>query len=482
MARLCGALARVGLGLAALGWLACAEPPAPTVEAGREAALLEALVSEQEAVQEQALAEIEAAGDQRFVAPLIELVRAGQLGIAGRVAYNQRVIALERLSGKELGGDWFGWAEWFSSTDLTEPPGFAGWKGRLLSPLEPRYLEILTNDAPTAIRVAEIDWGGVPIDGIPPLETPEHVPAADADHMKAAEPVIGVAVGGASRAYPLRILDWHELVNDTLGGIPLTLAYCTLCGSGIVYDGRVAGLDEPLRFGTSGLLYRSNKLMYDRSTTTLWSQLTGRPVLGELVGRNDLELELLPAVVTRWGDWKLRNPDTTVLTPNTGHDRSYEPGEPYGGYFASRDKLFPVFQNRDELAIKDRIFGLVDDGHAKAWDLGKLVQSNVTNDEFAGRPLVLVATSGRIDVEGFNAQARPVRYDVGGAVRAYATPGPGFRLGPDDQSLLDAEGQRWQITEEALISPTGARAPRRPGTLAYWFAWQAFHPKTELPK
>ena len=471
------------LWVAALGWLACAEPPpAPQVEPGREGALLEALVSKDEATQEVALAEIEAAGDTRFVAPLIELVRTGQLGIAGRVAYNQRMITLERLSGNDLGGDWFGWAQWFSSTDLEAPPGFTSWKGRLFAPLEPRYAEILNDAAPSSIRTAEIDWGGVPIDGIPPLEHPEHVPAAAANHMAEGEPVFGVTAGGASRAYPLRILDWHELVNDTLGGIPLSLAYCTLCGSGIAYDGRIPGMKEPLRFGTSGLLYRSNKLMYDRATTTLWNQLTGRPVLGELVLREGLELTLLPTVVASWGEWKQRHPDTTVLTLETGHDRPYQPGEPYGGYFASRDKLFPVYTSRDELAIKDRIFGLVREGQAKAWPLASLVEAKVTNDELGGQRVVLVANSGRIEVEGFSREAGPVRYDAGGTVRAFDSPGTDFHLAPDEEALIDTDGQRWQITEEALIGPNGERAPRRPGTLAYWFAWQAFYPETSLSR
>ncbi len=461
--------------------LACAEPPAPArVAAGRESSLLEALVSGDDATQEAALAEIEAAGDARFVAPLIELVRAGQLGIGGRNAYNQRIVTLERLSGESLGGDWFGWSEWFGGTDLEEPPGFTGWKGRLLAPLEPRYAEILTDETRAAIRVAEIDWGGVPLDGIPPLEDPAHVPAGEADHMTDGEPVFGVSAGGAHRAYPLRILDWHELANDTLGGVPLSLAYCTLCGSGIAYDGRVPGLGEPLRFGTSGLLHRSNKLMYDRATTTLWNQLTGRPVLGELVGREGLELALLPAVVITWGEWKLRHPDTTVLTLDTGHRRPYRLGEPYGGYFASRDKLFPVHEAREELASKERIFGLVVEGRAKAWPVTKLVETQVTNAVLGERRLLLVANSGRIEVEGYNQRAGPVRYDAGAAVRAYDAPSDGFRLGPDEESLVDAEGRRWTLTEDALVGPGSQRASRRPGTLAYWFAWQAFHPTTEL--
>ena len=161
--------------------VACAgEPVAPQVAAGREAALLAALISEEVPVQEAALQEIETAGDRRFIAPLIELVRAGQLGIAGRNGYNQRIVTLERLSGENLGGDWFSWAEWYSSTELTSPPGFASWKGRMLSELDPAFGTLLNDESPSRIRIEEIDWGGVPLDGIPPLEHPEHVPVAEA--------------------------------------------------------------------------------------------------------------------------------------------------------------------------------------------------------------------------------------------------------------------------------------------------------------
>ncbi len=464
------------------GGLGCAEEPPPRVAEQRVAPLLEALLAEEAAVQEDALREIEAARDTRFVAPLIELVRAGQLGIAGRRGYNQRVIALERLTGQSLGGDWFGWAEWYAGTDLEPPPGFIGWKGRLLGALDARYAELLGPGTPARIRVEEIDWGGVPIDGIPSLDEPPHLPAAQADYLQEGEPVFGVRVGDESRAYPLRILDWHEIVNDTLGGTPISLAYCTLCGSGIVYDGRVPGLPEPLRFSTSGLLHRSNKLMLDRRTHSLWSQLTGRPVVGELAGpgHEELELRMLPAVVTTWSAWRLQHPETTVLSLATGYRRPYRPGEPYGGYFASSEKLFPVHEARRELPAKQRVFGLARGAEARAWSLEALTREKVRGDELAGQPIVLVAHHGRIEVEGYAERVGPVRYDAGAEVRAYAVPTSGFRLGPDEQTLLDGAGHRWRITEEALIGPGGARAERIPGILAYWFAWQAFHPDTLL--
>ncbi len=437
-----------------VGALACSEPPPPRVEPGREAALLEALVAESTADQEAALAEIEAAGDLRFVAPLVELVRAGQLGLAGRNGYNQRIVTLERLSGQALGGDWFGWVEWYGGSDLEAPPGFASWKGRLFEALDPRYPELLHDDVPSRVRVAELDWGGVPIDGIPPLDEPAHTPAADAIYLADGEPVLGVRAGGESRAYPFRILDWHELANDTLGGIPVAVVTCTLCGSGIAYDARLPGRDEPLRFGTSGILYRSNKLMLDRATGTLWGQLTGRPLVGPLA-TEELELSLLPAVVTTWAAWKARHPDTTVLHRDTGFERRYRPGDPYASYFASREKLFPVHEARDDLPTKERVFGLATDGVAKAWTLASLVGAQVTHDRLGDQGLVLVANEKRIQVEGVTATG-PLEYDAGGSVRAYASERR-FRLGPDDHSLLDEDGGVWRIDEEALVGPSSIR-------------------------
>lgn len=465
------------LAAAALLTLACSEPPPPQVEPGREAALLDALVAENTADQEAALAEIEAAGDQRFVAPLVELVRAGQLGIAGRNGYNQRIVTLERLSGQSLGGDWFGWVEWFGGTELAEPPGFASWKGRLFAPLDPRYATLLDDDAPSRIRVAEIDWGGVPIDGIPPLDDPAHTAADEAIYLADGEPVLGVRAGGQSRAYPFRILDWHELANDTLGGIPIAVVTCALCGSGVAYDARIPGREEPLRFGTSGFLYKSNKLMLDRATETLWTQLTGRPVFGPLADE-EIELSVLPAVVTTWSEWKARHPETTVLDRDTGFERRYRPGDPYASYFASRDKLFPVYEARSELPSKERVYGVAREGDAKAWTLASLVEQKVVHDRLGDEPLVLVANQKRISVEGVTATG-PLEYDAGGSVRAYVTD-ERFRLGPDDRSLVDEDGGIWRIEEEALVGPAGKSAPRVAGTLAYWFAWQGFHPETLL--
>ena len=185
----------------------------------------------------------------------------------------------------------------------------------------------------------EVVWGGVALDGIPALVNARMLPADEADYITPTELVFGVEINGDARAYPLRILDWHEMANDVVGGVPVALAYCTLCGAGVLFDTRVG--DATYEFGSSGFLMRSNKLMYDRTTYTLWNQLTGEPVLGKLAD-GSIELKRLPVVVSTWQAWHARHPDTQVLSLETGHLRDYTPGNPYGSYFASPDTMFPA--------------------------------------------------------------------------------------------------------------------------------------------
>jgi hypothetical protein len=470
-----GAAASALLALA----LACGERPAsPPIPDAEVPALYDALTDGDTAAEERAIARIEAAQDRRFVPVLLELVRAGQMGIGGRAGYNQRLIALERLSGQAFGGDWFSWAEWYQGSELAPPPGFAGWKGRLWSRIDPGFGELIRDDRPTRIRVEEIDWGGIRLEGIPALDDPPHVAAEAASWLGGEEPVVGVALGGEARAYPLRILDWHELVNDRLGSVPFSLVYCTLCGSAIAWDARREGA-EPLRFSTSGLLHKSNKLMLDRETRTLWNQLTGRAVLGPLAAE-ERALALLPAVVTSWSAWRERHPRTSVLSIDTGHERPYQPGMPYGSYFQSAQKMFPALERRTELPSKERVYGLWRDGAAKAWPLAELVRAGVTNDALGAEAVVLVAGEGRVEVGARSAEARFLRYEAGGAVRAYRRGAAEFTRGPDAGTLRDAAGGLWRLEEDALVGPRGERLARIPGTLAYWFAWQAFHPDTAL--
>ena len=200
-----------------------------------------------------ALGRIADSGDRRFAAVLIDALfgRRARLIATGpdALAYGD---ALGRLTGETFGSDYFRWIEWYGATDLIPPPGYASWKGRLFSRIDGRFGDFLRSEHPSAIRVEEIVWGGVRVDGIPPLDRPAAVAPADADWLTPGEAVFGVAAGGEARAYPLRIMDWHEMANDVLGGVPFSLAYCTLCGAGIAYDGRAPD-GETYDFGTSGV-------------------------------------------------------------------------------------------------------------------------------------------------------------------------------------------------------------------------------------
>jgi hypothetical protein len=421
-------------------------------------------------------------GDTRFIAVFIELMHARQISLI-RGSYNRYLEALESLSGQSFGDDWPGWIEWYGRTDLVPPPGFTGWKGTILSRLDPGFGDFLSDEYPSRIRVEEIQWGGVKIDGIPPLEHVAMIPAAEADYLLPEEPVFGLEINGDVRAYPLRIVDNHEMANDTVGGVPVSLAYCTLCGAAIAFDGRAPNGEE-YEFGTSGFLYRSNKLMYDRTTRTLWNQLTGEPVLGELAADEDLRLNILPVVLSTWEDWLSRHPDTLVMTRETGlyPPDFYEPGVLYGDYFQSGETMFPVWQRSDLLADKDFVYTLYLDGIPKAYDVKRLAEEEVINDTLGETAVVLIATQGTVTIDGNHRRVGAVTYTNGGEVRAYDRGDHLFTPGPDPYIVLDEDGREWQVTEEALLGPDGETAPRLSGHLAYWFGWYAFFPDTLLYK
>lgn len=188
---------------------------------------------------------------------------------------------------------------------------------------------------PASIPVDEILRGGPPRDGIPALDAPRVVAAADSPWTEN-ERVIGVFHGGHARAYPLGILVWHELVNDTLAGLPLLVSYCPLCGTGMVFEREIRGTVR--RFGVSGLLYQSDLLMFDRATESLWSQVEAAAVTGPLRGER---LSLVRSRIESWGRWRERHPRTTVLSSRTGHARDYA-NPPYGDYATSDRLVFPA--------------------------------------------------------------------------------------------------------------------------------------------
>ena len=453
-----GRLAAALLAWLAPGWAgAAALPPAEGLR------LVEELASPREAVRESAAERLVAAGDRSLLAPLVD-----QLFFTRTAQREQILRTLAALTGESGPARYLDWVAHVSGRqDAAPPPGYLGWKGRLFARIDPRYREILVDGAPARIAPQEIVSGGVPFDGIPSLDAPRHVPAARADYLEDGELVFGARVGGEARAWPLRILSWHEMLNDRLGGEPVTLSFCTLCRSALLFRARLpsgAMAGDETTFGTSGLLYRSNKLMFDRRTRTLWANLTGEPVLGPLAAE-PRALEMLPLTVTTWAAWRRDHPDTTVLALEA--DRGWRHGYDYrpGAADARRAGVsFPVPARSRLLPDQEEVYGLRLAGAVKAYPVRALVAAVVVNDALAGEPVVLHAEPGS------------------GAVRAFRRGGERFAAGPAPGELVDGLGRLWRVTEEALVpaEPVAPPLPRLPGNLAWWFGWFAFYPQTEV--
>ena len=245
-------------------------------------------------------------------------------------------------------------------------------------------------------------------------------------------------------------MGWHEMFNEVIGGVPVALAYCTLCGSGILYETKVAGRTKPLVFGSSGFLYRPNKLMFDRATLSLWNQFTGTPVTGKLA-QSGIGLKQRPVVIARWDDWLTANPETRVLALETGYNRNYGSGEVYKEYFASNELMFPAVADQTRQRQKEYVFGIRRFGGAKAWPLTAFAKKPVINDAVADFAVVVIG-----DTDSRSARA----YERGTLKFA-------LKAG----QLTSNDGAVWQLGEEALTAADGRVLARVAGHVADWFAW-----------
>ena len=376
---------------------------------------------------------------------------------------------LQEQTGQRFGADLASWQQWIWSQPYDPHPDHGFFKGQWYSQIDPRFADFFPRGATSLIRLDEIEWGGVAVNGIPPLEYPERLDADDADYLADDHIVFGIALGGEARAYPKRILAWHEMALDRLGGVELTIVYCTLCGTVIPF-GSVAG-GRRLTFGTSGLLYRSNKLMFDHETKSLWNTFEGVPVVGELVG-SGLRLTPHAVVTTTWGEWRRRHPETTVLSLDTGHRRNYAEGAAYRTYFGSDELMFAVSRRDARLANKEEVLVLRLADPERPGELLPLavtarflLRNRVFHHGFAGRSLVIVTSE-----EGAN--------------RVYDAADIRFERHLDAGRVADAAGRAWRITEDALVLDSDGRAVERrariPAQRAFWFGWYAQFPDTEL--
>lgn len=224
--------------------------------------------------------------------------------------------------------------------------------------------------------------GGPPRDGIPAINNPKFVSASKARHVAEKDRVLALELNGVSKAYPISILNWHEIVNDKLGPQQVSITYCPLCGTGVAFDAKVNGRAHT--FGVSGLLYNSDALLYDKETHSLWSQVMGQAVTGPLKGSH---LSSIPLEHTSWADWRQRHPDTLVLSTDTGYRRDYD-RDPYQGYEQSRALYFEVsHQAPPNYHPKERVLGLEVEGMFKAYPYVELNKTKEVPfyDEFNGK-------------------------------------------------------------------------------------------------
>lgn len=365
---------------------------------------------------------------------------------------------LRTLTGEAKASDWFEWMLWQEKhPEFVPHPACVEFMRDIYLRIDPAFDAFLRPEyltrAAAKIRAEEITWGGVVKDGIPALDNPTLISAAEASYLRADDLVFGVSINEDVRAYPLRIMGWHEMFNEVIGGVPVALAYCTLCGSGILYETKVAGRAKPLVFGSSGFLYRSNKLMFDRATSSLWNQFTGKPVIGKLAD-SGIELVQRPVVIARWEDWAVANPKTRVLALDTGYQRDYGSGVVYQDYFASKDLMFPALADQSRQGQKDYVFGIRRFGGAKAWPLTAFHRKPVINDAVADFPVVLLGdTDSR-------------------TVRAYERGDLSFAL--QSGQLVSKDGVVWQQGEAALQAADGRSLARVAGSVSYWFAWDGY--------
>ncbi len=376
----------------------------------------------------------------------------------------QRTIdLLTRKTGQEFGSNLNDWYFWLWNQPEKSLPHYGDFKADLYEQIDLRFAKYFrARQSSARIRLDEVRWGGVLQDGIPPLRDPEMIPASQATYLEDGNIIFGIEINGDARAYPKRILAWHEMFIDTIGGIDIAGVYCTLCGTIIPYKTSSGGVDYKL--GTSGFLYRSNKLMYDQATQSLWSTVRGEPVIGPLVDQG-IALEHLSMVTTTWAEWLRRHPDTTVLSLNTGHRRDYGEGVAYQSYFAGDQLMFNTPFEDNRLKNKQEVLALI---------FPALLEEQLAIDtEFLNKTPLYKDRIGQ--------QKLVVLTDTTGANRVYDPQDVNFVSYDRDSNVVDSQGNEWLVKEEKLVSADQeASLPRLPHRRAFWFGWQAAFPDTRL--
>lgn len=328
-----------------------------------------------------------------------------------------------------------------------------------------------------SVPLSEIISGGPPKDGIPAIDKPsfDSVDAA-AKWLKRKEPVIVFVQSRDARAYPLQILIWHEIVNDTVGGMPVTITFCPLCNTAIAFDRRLEG--RMLDFGTTGKLRFSDLVMYDRQTESWWQQVTGEAIVGELTGKR---LKFLPAQIISWETFRANFPGGKVLNRNTGHVRSYGQN-PYIGYDNINASPFLYSGPRDaRIRPMERVVTVSLGAEDVAYPFSALEKVQVVNDTVGGTAIVVMYVKGV--TSALDGSSIADSRDIGtSAVFARRLDGKVLTFKADRDRIVDGQsGSTWNILGQATAGALkGKQLTRVVSGQHFWFAWAVFKPKTRV--
>jgi hypothetical protein len=372
------------------------------------------------------------------------------------------------------------------AVDSVEPANTAsgqpGAAAEAVLPFGPSALDDMFATAfPTPlVDPSEIISGGPPPDGIPPIDEPGFVTVAEANaYLTDDEPVVVLEIGGDARAYPVQVLIWHEIVNDTVGGMPVSVTYCPLCNSAVSYVREVRGIETT--FGTSGRLFASALVMYDRETESLWTHFDGRAVVGVLTGD---QLETVGSPLVAWGSFRDSHPEGKVLDrAATGFARDYG-RNPYVGYDDPGTDPF-LFRGAldDRARAKQRVVGVELEGNAAAYSLDALAQGSAraTAVTLGETELAILWQAGQSTaLEGGEVDSGRDVGSVGVFLSELDGRTLSFTAGPDG-FVDDVTGSTWNILGEAIAGPAaGSQLQRVPHLDTFWFAWSTYRPGTTL--
>jgi len=405
-----------------------------------------------------ALEQIALSDDQRFIAPLVDMLWLD-------VGWERWVReALERLSGERFAsaGEWYAW---MTGNPPPLPDNYVEWKGRLLAIIDPGLAEILpsegTFDGPGPEALV---WSLEGADAVPPLVDPEDVHRVEEQYLGGGDVVYGVVIDGVQRAYPERIIGWHGSVADEVNGTRILVWHCAACGGAAVFN-RAASDGVEYTFSTAGFVWEGRRLFTDAETLSLWDAVSGRAVAGPLAAQG-VALTVRNSVRTTWNEWQARYPNSRVLSLNTGHVRDYDEGRSLQSDSRGEHPAFPTGDLDDRLEAKTRVLGVTIGGVRKAYPLADLEARGLTFDR-VGDVGVVIYSAG-----------------PGLGATVYETAGTDFQSftgSPEDRVARDAEELTWFVDDERLLNTRNSRVRNaQVAQVAYWFAWSGAFPDTQL--